>query len=142
MVVSRQSLRRRVLAVQAQAISAAFVMTAKAIRYKHKAQQQLQRAGWRGPARARKRVSMQEVVQSLGPNYFRRSFRMSYESFNKLLKILAPGIRQLSRKPGSDPSVLQRAPNGMISPTQRLGVYLRIAGGASVYDVMLVFGIG
>jgi hypothetical protein len=141
MVTRRQSLRRRVLALHVQAIAAAFVMTVIAIRYKRKAQRQLHRTGWRGVACARKRV-MPEVFQSLGPNYFRRSFRMSYESFNKLLDILSPGICQLSRKPGTDPSVLQRAPNGMITPAQHLGVYLRVAAGASVYDVMLVFGIG
>jgi DDE superfamily endonuclease len=67
---------------------------------------------------------------------------MSYKSFNKLLEILSPGICQLLRKPGTDASVLQRAPNGMISPAQRLGCYLWIAAGASIYDVMLVFGIG
>jgi hypothetical protein len=84
---------------------------------------------------------MQEVVQSLGPNYFWCSFWMSYKSFNKLLEILSPGICQLSRKPGSNPSVLWRVANGMISTAQRLGVYLQIATGASVYDVMLFFGI-
>jgi DDE superfamily endonuclease len=142
MVVSRRSLRRRLLLLQAQAITAAFVMTVIAIRYKQKAKRQLRKAGWRGPARTRNRVSMQEVFNSLGPNYFRRSFRMSYDSFKKLLGILTPGIRLLTRKPGTDCSVLQRAPNGTIAPAQRLGCYLRIAAGASVYDVMLVFGIG
>jgi DDE superfamily endonuclease len=109
--------------------------------YKRKDQQQLQRAGWRGLARARKCVSMQEVFQSLGPNYFQHSFQMSYKSFNKLLEIDSPGICQLSRKPGSHLSMLRHAPNSMISPAQRLGVYLQIAAGTSVSDVMLVFGI-
>jgi hypothetical protein len=44
------TLQRRVLAVQAHAASAAFVMTAIAIRYQYKAQRQLRRAGWRGLA--------------------------------------------------------------------------------------------
>jgi hypothetical protein len=43
-------LQRRVLAVQAHAASAAFVITAIAIHYQYKAQRQLQRAGWRGLA--------------------------------------------------------------------------------------------
>jgi hypothetical protein len=85
---------------------------------------------------------MQEVFHSLGQNYFQRSFRTSYKSFKKLLGVLTPGIRQLMRKPGTDGSVLQHAPNGMIAPAQRLGCYLQIAPGASVYDIMLVFGIG
>jgi hypothetical protein len=50
MVVTRLTLQRRVLAVQAHTTSAAFVMTAIAIRYQYKVQRQLQRAGWRGLA--------------------------------------------------------------------------------------------
>jgi hypothetical protein len=50
MVVTRLTLQRQVLAVQAHATSATFVMTAIAIHYQYKAQQQLQRAGWRGLA--------------------------------------------------------------------------------------------
>jgi hypothetical protein len=50
MVVTRLTLQRQVLAVQAHATSAAFVMTATAIRYQYKAQRQLPRAGWRGLA--------------------------------------------------------------------------------------------
>jgi hypothetical protein len=143
MVTRRQSLRQQVLVLQVQAISAAFVMTVIALCYnKQKVPQQLQKSGWRGPARARKRVSIEEIYHSLGPIYFWRSFRMSYESFKKLLGLLTLGIQQLTRKPGTDGSVLQRAPNGMIAPAQRLGCHLRIAAGASVYDVMLVFGIG
>jgi hypothetical protein len=88
MVASRILLWQQVLTMLAQAISAAFVMTATAICYKQKVQQQLQRAGWRGLACARKGVSMKEVFDSLGPNYFWCSFWMSYKSFNKLLGIL------------------------------------------------------
>jgi hypothetical protein len=106
MVVSRLTLQLRALAVQEHAISAAFVMTTIAIHYQYKAQQQLQRPGWRGQACARKRVSMQEVFVSLGPIYFWHSFCMSYNSFNKLLGILSPGICQLSRKPETDVSIL------------------------------------
>jgi hypothetical protein len=50
MVVTRLMLQRQVLAVQAHATSAAFFMTAIAICYQYKAQQQLRRAGWRGLA--------------------------------------------------------------------------------------------
>jgi hypothetical protein len=142
MVTCRQSLWRRVLALQVQAISATFVMTVIAICYEQKVPRQLRKSGWRGPARARKRVSIEEVFHSLGPIYFWCSFRMSYKSFKKLLGVLTPGIHQLTWKPGTDGSVLQCAPNGMITPAQHLGCYLRIAAGASVYDVMLVFGIG
>jgi hypothetical protein len=85
---------------------------------------------------------MAEVYASLGPIYFRRSFRMSYALFVKLLGILAPAINQLSTKHRSDSSVMWQAPNGLIYPVQCLGCFLRVAAGASVYDIMLIFGIG
>ena len=98
--------------------------------------------GWRGQTRARKRISMREIFYTLGPEYFRRSFRMGFETFKKLARILEPKIRELSRKEGSDPSYARRAPNGLIEPSQRLGCFLRHAAGGHVYDIMLAFGIG
>ena len=85
---------------------------------------------------------MKEIYNSLGPEYFRRSFRMRYETFCKLATMLEPKIRELSTKEGSDPNFVKRAPNGLIEPSIRLGCFLRHAAGRHVYDIMLAFGIG
>jgi DDE superfamily endonuclease len=67
---------------------------------------------------------------------------MQYETFCNLCDKLEPAIRQMSRKKGTDPLVMRRAPNGLIEPSARLGCFLRFAAGGSVYDIMLAFGIG
>ena len=106
------------------------------------AYQKKRKSGWRGQTRARKRINMETIFQSLGPEYFRRSFRMRYEAFCKLAGKLEPKIRELSAKEGSDPAFVKRAPNGVIEPSVRLGCFLRHAAGGHVYDIMLAFGIG
>jgi hypothetical protein len=138
-------LQQRFLLLQYHYLSAAFVVGVVAILQARAQAQALAikpKAGWRGPTRARKRISMAEVYASLGPIYFRRSFRMSYALFVKLLGILAPAINQLSTKHRSDSSILRRAPNGLIYLVQCLGCFLHVAASASVYDIMLIFGIG
>ena len=40
-------------------------------------------------ARQRKRQSVHSVYMSLGDTYFRRAYRMSYDSFRRLHKLLA-----------------------------------------------------
>ena len=60
----------------------------------------------RGPrfARSRKRRSVEEVYQCLGPSYFRRAYRMTYEVFWILHAKLQTGIlavlKQSRRKTG------------------------------------------
>ena len=43
-------------------------------------------------ARPRMRRSVEEIYESLGPTYFRRAYRMTYESFLKLHQKLQEGI--------------------------------------------------
>lgn len=43
--------------------------------------------------RPRTRRSVAEVYEMLGPYYFRRAFRMSYESFNKLSVMIMPYMK-------------------------------------------------
>ena len=46
-------------------------------------------------ARPRQRRLVHEVYMSLGDFYFRRAYRMSYESFRRLHKLLATGIKKI-----------------------------------------------
>jgi DDE superfamily endonuclease len=98
--------------------------------------------GWRGKARVRKRVSMLEIYLELGAAYFKRAYRMSFETFSKLSNLLGYAIHRISRKEGSDPSVIRTGPNGRITPSVRLGCALRYFAGGSVYDIMTSMGIG
>jgi hypothetical protein len=43
-------------------------------------------------ARTRIRRSIREIYEPLGPQYFRRAYRMTYESFWKLHDLLSDGI--------------------------------------------------
>jgi hypothetical protein len=56
----------------------------------HQRQKRMRTAG-RKP-RQRSRRSMAEIYESLGPYYFRRAYRMSYESFNRLHGRMKEGI--------------------------------------------------
>jgi hypothetical protein len=44
------------------------------------------------PTIPRTRKSMTQLFRELGPNYFRRSFRMSFDTFKKLYFILKPWL--------------------------------------------------
>ena len=100
------------------------------------------KGGWRGKARARKRVSMLEIYNELGPAYFKRAYRMSYETFCKLSNKLSAAIAKFARKRGSSPLNPRRGPNGNITPSARLGCALRYFAGGSPYDIMTSMGIG
>jgi DDE superfamily endonuclease len=98
--------------------------------------------GWRGKTRARTRISMHEIYNELGPAYFKRAYRMSYETFCKLSNKLHAAIANFARKPGSSPLFSRRGPNGLITPSVRLGCALRYFAGGSPYDIMTSMGIG
>ena len=98
----------------------------------------------------RQRASVLEVFNCMGPRIFRRAFRMTFDSFWRLHTILLPFIRTATdkkinyeRKGGrsggnySPPPI----PNGVISPSIRLGAAIRYFAGGSPYDIMCVFGI-
>ena len=49
-------------------------------------------------ARPRKRQSVHDVYMSVGDTYFKRAYRMSYDSFRRLHKLLATGINSARLK--------------------------------------------
>jgi hypothetical protein len=110
-----------------------------------------QRSGVRKGKRAHTRIcrSIPEIYESLGPQYFRRAYRMTCESFWKLHDLLLDGIatavaakrRQTTtnrKKPNCRPPV----PNGVrILSSVHLGCALRYFAGGAPYDLMVKFGI-
>jgi hypothetical protein len=64
------------------------------------------------PARVRQRVSVNSVYKQLGPAYFRRAYRMSYQSFKRLAAKLHDGIVLASGKNMHSSNYI---PNGRIS---------------------------
>ena len=101
-------------------------------------------------ARQRKRQSVHSVYMSLGDTYFRRAYRMSYDSFRRLHKLLATGInsarlkmRRYIPKGGRKGGKFKPPPirNGRISTSVRLACALRYFAGGSPYDLVGVYGI-
>ena len=43
---------------------------------------------------SRTRISVHQIYSGLGDNYFRRAYRMTYDSFKRLHEKLAPGIER------------------------------------------------
>ena len=126
---------------------------------------------WQTPARARKRRSVEDIFKCLGPIYFRRAYRMSYESFLELHSKLKVGIEQVMAtttalkkkrlveeaggatttpklkkgnhqpKKGSPNYKLPPVTNGSIATSIRLACTLRYLAGGSPLDLMVQYGI-
>ena len=105
-------------------------------------------------ARKRKRRSVQEIFDCLGPAYFRRAYRMTYDSFwvlhgkigDLIRKFAAQGVSgQMGKRTGlrvgaagTPPPV----PNGPISSSARLGIAIRYFAGGDPVDMMVNYGVG
>lgn len=105
---------------------------------------------------SRLRISIEDIYDAMGPLYFRRAYRMTYESFCDLHEKLKDGIAEAvrnARRPPS-PAVNQQAnrqrssgtpppiPNGSrIETSVRLGCALRYFAGGCPYDIMVKYGI-
>ena len=87
--------------------------------------------------RRRTRRSVKDIFNELGPLYFRRAYRMTYQSFKRLADLLRPYINAASGKKGI-PRCYQ---NGPISPDVRLACAIRWFAGGSAYDIMTTYGI-
>ena len=123
------------------------------------------------PRQPRRRIrrSVSDVFECLGPQYFRRAYRMSYESFCKLHEELKEGIekaykahnnrikaRKLKKKfeqmsevkkkyysnvSGVRKFKLPPVPNGRIDSSVRLACAIRYFAGGSPYDLVPLYGI-
>jgi hypothetical protein len=80
----------------------------------------------------RVRVGVDELYHRLGPVYFRRSHRMSYEDFQVLSATVVPYMEY---------SKCHRGRNGPVPLTTALSATLRFLSGGSVYDIMLTHGV-
>ena len=95
-------------------------------------------------AQQRERIPVMSVYNTMGPQIFRRAFRMTLDGFWRLYSILLPHIRTaINRKRdyqckgGREGGnyTLPPIPNGPISPSIRLGAALRYFAGGSAYDI-------
>lgn len=99
----------------------------------------------KGP-RFRIRRTVDEIYECLGPIYFRRAYRMNYESFFRLHDLLSATIEEVASKlrkytPKSGSHRSPPVPNGIISTSVRLGIALRYFAGGSPYDIMAKYGV-
>jgi len=87
----------------------------------------------------RKRRSVEDIHNELGPLYFRRAYRMKYSTFKALADELRPHILHAC---GKKEGPRRFVPNGPICPDVRLACAIRWFSGASSYDLMTTYGIG
>jgi len=101
-------------------------------------------------ARWRERRSVSDIYTGLGPDYFRRAYRMQYRSFRRLSDKLKEGIEQArlehrgyEKKGGREGGHYLPPPvtNGNIESSVRLACALRYFAGGSPYDLMGKYGI-
>ena len=89
--------------------------------------------------RVRKRRSVEDIYNELGPVYFRRAYRMQYSTFKALADELRPYVIHACGQKGGPKRYV---PNGPISPDVRLACAIRWFSGGSAYDLMTTYGIG
>lgn len=122
-------------------------------------QAQLLSSKKKNKTRTRKRMTIQEIHDCLGPLFFRRAYRMSSGAFWVLrdrLKdgillydsarrggVVLVGVPQEEEDERRDNRKNNRPPitNGPIPPSTRLACALRYFAGASPYDLMSTFGV-
>lgn len=85
-------------------------------------------------ARKRTRRTVRSLYDEMGPLYFRRAYRMDYDSFVELHRITRPLLMNKGKK-------RKGAPNGFIDSTIRLSCALRYFAGGSSYDISVAHGI-
>lgn len=125
-------------------VAAEAAALAAKVTYQHRRHTQA-KSGGRPKAQSRIRHTVEEVYQCLGRNYFRRAYRMSYQSFNLLHEKLQPGIQQAieNKKKHQVKGVANPppVPNGRISTKVRLAAALRYFAGGSPYDILCKYGL-
>ena len=86
------------------------------------------------PKIRRARRSVEEIYELLGPTYFMKAYRMSYQSFVRLVEKISPYL------PDIDSSMARV--NGPITDSVRVAVSLRYFAGGSPCDIAPLYGIG
>jgi len=89
------------------------------------------------PTRKRVRKTVFHHFQELGPVYFKRAYRMSYQTFKQLYSILKPSLYQVLSFDDKN----NCAPNGRILPSVRLACALRFLAGGDAVDIQVLYGI-
>ena len=124
------------------AVQAAVLTAGKVVQQRRRQQQRGRRRGsslGRMAAQRRQRTQVKDIYQQLGPVYFKRSYRMKYESFKKLARKLHHGIMRFS---GTNRFSKNYIHNGRITPSVRLACALRYFAGGSPYDIMTTYCLG
>ena len=85
--------------------------------------------------RKRKRIDLLAFFESLGPDVFRRMYRMDQSTFMKLNCMLEPHMRRIKlRRNGG-------TPNGDIPKMHRLSMALRWFAGGDKFDIAALHGV-
>jgi hypothetical protein len=109
--------------------------------------------------RVRNRRSIESVYEEMGHQMFRRAYRMTYQTFIELHRILEPEIvrihkeytenrerrrkeRRSERKRIDQTRWKRFVHNGVIPTTTRLAIAIRYFAGGSFYDLAPLFGVG
>ena len=127
--------------VAVQIITAArFVNLAAAREYmRHREHRRRTRKGSKLGSRniRRQRKTIECIYREMGPIYFRRAYRMSKSSFDKLLTTIHGYLRSSLLFPRQT----QNAPNGTIPISTRLAIAIRFFAGGDAYDISTIFGV-
>jgi len=93
------------------------------------------------PKRKRIRKSVNQVHAELGPQMFRRAYRMSLGTLKRLANLLKDSMHQILLKDGvQNQSFFVH--NGPIHHEVRVAAAIRVFAGGALYDIATTFGIG
>jgi hypothetical protein len=109
--------------------------------------------------RVRIRRSIESLYEEMGDQMFRRAYRMTYQTFIELHRLLEPEIERIhkeykenrerrrkerrSERKRIDKTRWKRfVHNGLTPTTTRLAIALRYFAGGSFYDLAPLFGVG
>lgn len=88
----------------------------------------------------RKRRKLEDLRYEYG-SFFRRAYRMSYESFQKLYCLIKDGIEEHIKR-GQSRNESPFAPNGCVTADIRLAIALRWFAGGSYLDIKISHSVG
>lgn len=80
----------------------------------------------------RRRLNIDDVYNQLGPQYFRRAYRMTFDDFRLLESYVSPYMSYAKSKKGR---------NGPVPTECALSATIRFLAGGAVYDIMQTHGV-